>query len=420
MEKASGVFYGKIQSVLIGILLSTMLPAGYAQSISQWHGANRDGQYNETKLLNTWAASGPELLWEVEGIGKGYAAPSVTKERLFINGEIDTTSYLFAYDLKGNLLWKAANGKEFYGNGFSSQFPGARSAPTVVDKLVYSCSGKGRIICCDANSGTLKWSVDMVKDFDGYVTEFGTAESLVMDDEKVYCNPGGPTAKVAALDRLTGKTVWTSEAFKDTSSLCSPILIKLPSRQILVTFSRHYLFALDCKNGATLWKYKLEGFEAEGDHCNTPVCYKGNIYFVSGDRNGQGAFRLDLSSDGTSIQETWTNPQIKNVFGGFVMVDDHLFTTVRGNYLKSLKLDKGIVGDSIKVSNGGLIFGDNKFMCYGNNGDLSLITYDKGKMAVSSKFKIEKGTLQHFSHPVVADGIMYIRHGNALMAFKIS
>jgi len=224
---------------------------------------------------------------------------------------------------------------------------------------------------------------------------------------------------VAALDKLTGKTIWTSEAFKDTSSLSSPILIKLPARQIIVACSRHFLFALDCKSGEPLWKYELTGFEAEGDHCNTPVFYKGSIYFVSGDRNGQGTFRLNLSDDGSSIKEVWTNPQIKNVFGGFVMLDDHLITTIRGNSLKSMELTKGSVTDSLKVSNGGLIYGDSKFFCYGNNGDLSLVTYDKGTFAVSSKFKIEKGTLQHFAHPVVVNGIMYIRHGNELMAYKV-
>jgi hypothetical protein len=99
---------------------------GYSQSIAQFRGINRDGQYNETKLLNQWPKDEPELLWTAEGIGHGYAAPSILKDKLFVNGEIDSTSYLFAYNLNGNLLWKTPNGKEFFGKGFSSQFAGAR------------------------------------------------------------------------------------------------------------------------------------------------------------------------------------------------------------------------------------------------------------------------------------------------------
>ena len=180
-----------LRNAMIILAIFGTYSESYTQNFAQFRGVNRDGQYSETSLLSQWKEGGPDLLWAIEGIGKGYAAPVVTKDKIFINGEIDTTSYLFAYDLKGKLLWKVPNGKEFYGNGFSSQFPGARSTPTVVGNLVYSCSGRGRIICCDVKTGSLKWSVDMIKDFNGYETEFGIAESLVMDDTKVYCNPGG-------------------------------------------------------------------------------------------------------------------------------------------------------------------------------------------------------------------------------------
>jgi outer membrane protein assembly factor BamB len=392
---------------------------GHSQEIGQWRGINRDGQYLENGLLNQWPESGPELLWVTEGIGLGYAAPSVLKDRLYLNGEIDSISHLFAFDLKGTLLWKTPNGKEFFGKAFSGQFPGARSTPTVIGNLVYACSGRGRIICCDASTGVTQWTVDMVKDLGGYETEFGFAESLITDARNVYCYPGGTTNNVTALDRFTGKKVWASEAVQDTSSFCSPIIISKPERQILVTFSHHYLFGLDCKDGQLLWKYKLEGYEAEGDHCNSPVYYDGNIYFVAGDRAGKGAIKLELSPDGKSIREAWFNPSIKNVFGGFVVVDNHLFTTVRGNYLKKLELAGGLVSDSVKTSTGALICSDQKFICYGNNGELSLFDYKGKKFENGGKFKVQKGNLQHFSHPVLANGIMYIRHGNALMAYKI-
>jgi len=29
------------------------------------------------------------------------------------------------------------------------------------------------------------------------------------------------------------------------------------------------------------------------------------------------------------------------------------------------------------------------------------------------------GTDQHWAHPVIHEGVMYIRHGNALMAYKV-
>lgn len=420
MHFSRSFIYRGVHIIAILAFIAFGSTRGNAQNIAQFRGINRDGQYNETRLLNQWPETGPKLLWVAEGIGHGYAAPCVSKKMLFINGEIDSTSYLFAYDLNGKLLWKTPNGKEFFGKGFSSQFAGARSTPTVVDDLVYSCSGTGRIICCDKSSGTIKWTVDMIRDLGGYLNEFGIAESLLTDRDHLYCYPGGKTNNIAALNRFTGKTVWRSDGVQDTSSFCSPVFIELPARKILVTTSHHYIFGLDCKTGDLLWKYKLEGFEAEGDHCNTPVFYNGSIYYVAGDRNGQGTIKLELSEDGKNIREAWIKPQIKNLFGGFIMTDNHLFTTVKGNYLKKLELSGGSVADSVKTSAGGLIFGDNKFICYGNNGELNLINYENNKFAPGGKIKIDRGNLQHFAHPVMADGILYIRHGNVLMAYKIS
>jgi hypothetical protein len=40
-------------------------------------------------------------------------------------------------------------------------------------------------------------------------------------------------------------------------------------------------------------------------------------------------------------------------------------------------------------------------------------------MELISKFKITAGTKEHFSHPVIKNGTLYIRHGKALMVYDI-
>ncbi len=391
----------------------------YPPGISQFRGDNRDGHYDESNLLSQWPEDGPELLWSAEGLGLGYAAPVVTKNNVFVNGEIDSISHLLAFDLEGNLLWKTPMGREFLGEGFSATYPGARSTPTVLDDLVYAVSGFGRIICCDVSSGEKKWELDMVKDLDGYIPYFGVSESLALDDDHVYCFPSGLSNNIMALDRFTGETVWSNPAKEDTSSYCSPIFIDLPDRKIMVTMSQYYLLGLDIENGELLWSYDMEGYEAEGDHCNTPIYYDGYIYQVIGDRYSQGTVKLKLSDDGSSVSEVWRNDKVKNNFDGFIIHDNLLFAAVRGNYLKVLELDQGQVVDSLKVANGALIFSNDKFICYGRNGELSLINYVEGKFDIGGSFNIKQGNGQHFSHPVLADGLMYIRRGDVLMAYKV-
>lgn len=386
---------------------------------AQWRGAMRDGIFEETGLMDQWPEEGPELLWAFEGLGRGYAAPAVSSEGIFVNGEEEGNSYLFALDLEGKLRWKSSNGKEFLGEGFSSSYPGTRSTPTVYGGLVYATAGEGQISCFDVKTGKEIWSVNIVDDLGGIRGYFGYSESVGVDDLHVYCFPGGASTNLAALDRQTGKIAWTQSALRDTFAYGSPVLIDLPERGILMTTSRHHLVTLDRSKGDLLASYSLEGYEYDGEHCNTPVYSEGLIYYVANDIPGQGAIKLQLTNGGESIREIWRNNEVMNNFGGLVAVDGHLFTTIKGNRLVALDPHKGSVVDSLKVATGSIIYTDNKFIVYGNNGTVTLVNYADKQLEAAGEFKVKEGSGQHFAHPVVADGILYIRHGDVLLAYRI-
>ena len=62
---------------------------------------------------------------------------------------------------------------------------------------------------------------------------------------------------------------------------------------------------------------------------------------------------------------------------------------------------------------------DGLFYCYSEKGELALVNATPSFFNVISKFKIPRGTDQHWSHLVIHRGILYLRHGNALMAYKL-
>ena len=317
----------KLQSILVCVLLLITAHQSIGQKVYQWRGDNRDGVYNENKLMKSWPEKGPELLWFNEEIGQGYAAPVVTNDQLLINGEADSTSYLFAFDLKGKLLWKTANGKEYYGKGFSASFPGSRSTPTVVGDLVYTSSGRGRLAGYELATGKEKWAVDMVPELGGIENQFGFAESPLIDGDKVYFMAGGAENNMVALNRFTGKTIWASKALGDTAAFCSPLLITLPARKVLVTLSTRFVFGVDAQTGELLWSSKtLNDFKFERLHANTPIYADGFIYFTAGEEAANGAVKLELSADGKSIKEVWRNINVTNAQGGFIKLDK---TTLR-------------------------------------------------------------------------------------------
>lgn len=408
-----------IKFCLIAFLLASIVSIGRSQSIFQWHGPDRNGIFQEKNLLQTWPEQGPSLLWSVENLGHGYSAPVLTNNKVIITGEKDSISYVFAFDLNGKLIWKTANGPEFFGTGYSSQYPGSRSTPTVYNGLAYVCSGLGRLTCLDVESGNEKWAVDMVRDLGGRYNMFGFSESLMVDERYVYCSPGGEERNIVALDRLSGKLVWSSKGMGDLAAHASPIIAKLPARDVLITLSQKYMVGTDAENGDFLWSHEVDSVKFEGEHCNSPIYADGFIYCITGDINGNGAYKLALSPDGKKIDEVWRNKRLSNVFWGYVKVNDKIYTTSRSKKLYSFDIETGAVIDSVSNMRGGIAFADKHLYCYNDNGMVSLVNIQGKKMNLSGKFKIDKGTQQHFAHPVIDKGVLYIRHGNALMAYLV-
>jgi hypothetical protein len=157
----------------------------------------------------------------------------------------------------------------------------------------------------------------------------------------------------------------------------------------------------------------------EGEHCNTPVYSNGFITSISGDENGNGAYQIQLSADGKSIKEVWRNGKVRNSLGGLVKIGDRIYSTSDDKKLKVLDAKTGQIVETLNGMKGNLISADDLLFCYTDNGYVNLISGIGTKLQVVSKFKITKGEKEHFAHPVIANGVLYIRHGNALMAYLI-
>jgi outer membrane protein assembly factor BamB len=379
--------------------------------VLQWRGADRTGFYHETNLLKSWPASGPALLWEFDSLGAGYGSPVITPSAIYVNGEIDTISYLFALDRSGKFLWKAPIGREWTQN-----YPGSRNTPTLVDDLIYVTTGMGTVACLEAKTGKKRWSVDMVLDFHAPMTRFGFSESLVVSGNNVFCSPGSADTNVVALDRFTGKIMWICKGLGQMTSYCSPAIIKLPEREILVTFSKSALLGIDAADGTLLWSHQQDG---EGDvHINTPLFENGFIYYITGD--GNGSVKLKLSADGKEITEVWRNGACDNTMGGFIKFNDYIYTASYGSrQWYSLDANTGKIADSVKFDKGVTIFADGMLYCYNEKGQLGLFRPEGPKILAVSSFKVTRGTKAHYAHPVICQGILYVRHGRSLMGYDV-
>ncbi|MGQ8338549.1 outer membrane protein assembly factor BamB family protein [Sunxiuqinia sp. A32] len=404
------------------LLLALLLFAGCQQKpqLTEWRGPNRSGIYNETNLLKSWPEKGPDLIWEKETVGNGYSSPIVTDEFIYITGEIDSLGCLFKFDLSGNKVWQSEYGKEW-----TTNFQGSRGTPTLYGDQIYICSGVGDIACIQSSTGKLIWKKNMINDFEGVSPRFGYAQALAIDDNKIFCLPGGEQFNIVALDRMTGELIWSNEGFKERPGYNPSQIIKLADEKLLVTFSAYHLMGIDTETGKIIWSHEQTNIKPDergpgkGDtHGNTIIYEDGYLYYAAGD--GNCGVKLKLSQDGKAIEEEWTNKSFDCYMGGIVKIDSKLYGSgTQKPYLKCIDCQSWEVSDSLKIGNGALISADNMLYYYNFKGEVYLIDPSEDAMKPVSSFKIEKGTKEHFSHPVINGGVLYIRHGNYLGAYDI-
>ena len=385
-----------------------------AQQHSSWRGTERNGIYHDEGLLREWPEDGPEIIWSFEGIGEGYSSPAFANGEIYISGMIERTGYIFVFDKDGVLKRKFKYGPEFY-----QSYPGSRSTPLIVEDLLYTVTGKGRILCMDAGTGLIKWSRDAVQDFNSENIRWGITENLLINGDKVFFSPGGTKHNIVALDRFSGETIWSSPGAGkgDLSAYCSPILIELPERNVLVTIMATDIVGVDAETGQFLWSHPQTN--RHNIHANSPVFKDGSVLASS---EKAGSVKLSLKDDGIIKNVEWTNAEPDPLQGGVVIVDGYAYTagsTNRGWFCMDWQSGETI-WSSTELDRGVVLYADNRLYIYTEKGVLALVRPTPEKLDIVNKTIIKTGTGEHFSYPVIHEGRLYVRRGNAIVVFNIS
>ena len=408
-----------VASTLLGVLAAVASaatqPAFQEGDWPQFRGPKRDGISTETGLPKQWPEGGPKLLWCASGVGKGFSHVSVANGVIYVTGLVGTEGMLSAYLPDGNLKWRASYGPEWH-----TSHPGARSIPTVCDGLVYVASGVGNVACFEAASGRPVWSVKLFEAYEAPQVQWGYAESLLVDGERIFCTPCGKKATMVALNRKTGHEVWASAPLGQGSSFCSPVLVEHRGKRMIVTMTEKSVVAFSAGQGDVLWQHPYEN--ARQNHPITPIYHEGLLYVTSG--YAKGAIGLAIADDGHSVTQRWEQPRQDPVHGQAVLVNGHVYASSHqraGGRWSCVELKTGrLVWEDAGVGKGGsVIVADGMLYCYAEDGTVGLVRPSPDQCEVVSAFKVPLGDGPHWAHPVVAGGRLYLRHGDALMCYEL-
>ncbi len=400
-----------MKRLILLISICTLLSDGFTQVPTRWRGPSGDGHYPETGLLKQWPAGGPQILWSFEELGQGHSSAIVDQGFVFTTGMISETGYLFKFDLNGKLVYKKEYGQEFYESWY-----GTRGTPTIAGDKIYLLSGMGKLFCFENESGNILWSKDLTKDFDGSNIQWGMNETPVVDGKVIYITPGGKKNNLVALNRHTGDLIWSSPGKGQLTAYCTPLLFVHNGRKMLATHSESNIMGFDATTGKMLWSHYHQNEWSV--HPNTPIYHEGMIYYLSG--YGSGGGMLELSADGSSVKQLWKQKNMDSRMGGAVLVDGYIYGSGDSRLWSCLDWQTGEeLYTSQEIGHGVVIYADGMLYCYSQRGELALVAPDPSGFKVVSKTKVALGSEQHWAHPVIYDGVLYVRHGRALVAYKV-
>jgi outer membrane protein assembly factor BamB len=398
------------------IFLSVFLTAAIAlqaQNVIQWRN-DRTGIYNENGLLKSWAEGGPQLLWHYDGLGEGHSSVAVSPTgKLYTSGMTDGKGYLYVFDAAGKLL-----DKKEYGPEWEKSYNGARGTVTPDNGKLYLISGYGDIVCFNENDLSIVWKKNMMTDFDGSNITWGICESPLIVGDKLIASPGGRNYNVVALNKNTGELIWSCEGDGDLSAYCSPVYIDNQQTPQIVTMMQKHIIGIDVATGKKLWSF--EQINRHGVHPNVPVYADNMLLCTSG--YGKGSVMLRLTDGGRKVEKVWDAPQLDSRIGAMVKIGDYAYGSGDNNRFwfcvdwktGELKYKE----NTLPIGN--VIAADGMLYCYSDRGDFALVKTTPEKFDIVSRFPITMGTDQHWAHPVIRKGVIYVRHGNTLMAYKIS
>ena len=425
----SGIGRGVVLSLVVAALaLEGSILTARAGDWPQWRGPRRDGVSTETNLLTSWPHGGPSLAWTGKGLGAGFSSVAVSGGRIYTMGDQRDGQFVIALDeATGRQLWTMR-----VGNRHEDGYGGPRATPSIDGDRLYTITTDGDVVCLETAAGRLVWRRSMTREFGGRMMSMWMyAESPLVDGEHVIVTPGAPKAALVALNKMTGVDVWRAAVPNigsrggDGAGYSSIVISNGGGVKQYIQLMGRGLVSIRASDGWFMWGYNRVANDIA--NISTPIV-SGNLVFAStGYETGAALLELLPDKDGrVTFKERYFHDSrtLQNHHGGFVLLNGVLYgghghnngfpfamDLATGRLLWERVRGAGTGSAAVTAADGHLYF---RYQ----NGTMALIAANPTEYQLQSTFEIPHANLS-WSHPVIADGRMYLREQDALYAYAI-
>ncbi len=297
----------------------------------QFRGPTADGVSSDSRLPLTWSEK-ENLVWRTELPGPGSSSPIISGDKVFLTSYsgygIDVREpgdmallkrHALCLDKKtGRILWNREITTDLPNKPFTGTYittHGYASSSAVTDgKGVFFFMGNAGVHAFTME-GEPVWNVSVGEK----AHDWGAGSSPILFGDLLIVNAALESNQLLALDRKTGKMVWSATGFP--ASWNTPTIVRVDGHDELVLNASGKLRAFDPLTGRELWNcVSIKAAEL----CPSVVAHDG-VIFVIGHPGGQSqAVKAGGSGDVSNTHLLWQAQKGSNV-GSPVYRDGHLY-----------------------------------------------------------------------------------------------
>jgi outer membrane protein assembly factor BamB len=301
---------------------------------------------------------------------------------------------------------------------FQDRGGGPRGTPTIDGDRLYALSEAGDLACLRTGDGSVVWNVNILREFSSRNTEWLVSESPLVEGNKVIVTPGGGKAGIAALDKLTGKTLWVCDELNDPPGYSSCVAGEIHGARVITTLTANAAVGVSAADGRLLWRYGKPANSTA--NIATPIMNGNRIFYTSAYGAGCGLVEfVDPDHKGIVMREVYSNRVMENHHGGVLLVDGHVYG-FSNSILTCMNFDTGkAVWKNRSVGKGSLTFADGSLYILSENNVMGLAEASPAGYVEKGRFKIKDEGWPSWAHPVVCSGRLYIRNQGSLTSYDI-
>ncbi|MSU59512.1 MAG: alcohol dehydrogenase [Pedosphaera sp.] len=359
-----------------------------------WRGPDHNGISKETDWSTQWPAAGPKQLWKAK-VGTGFSSFAVSGGKVFTVGNTDNTDTVFCFDANtGAEVWKQS-----YASPLDPKYyeGGPNATPTVEGERIYTFSKRGVAHCLDAAEGTELWVKDLAAELKAKMPVWGFAGSVLIAGELALLNVGSTGA---ALDKKTGKVIWSSGP--EEAGYSSLVPVEIGAKSAVAFASKQHVVAVTVADGKELWRFPWK--TQYNVNPTDPIFSGSKVFISSGYNRGGGVFDVSASPP----KNLWDNKNMRNHMNSCVLWQGHLYG-LDDNQLRCLVFDTGAVKWTDKAAGkGSLMLADGKLIVLSEKGELLVAAPSPDGFKPLVRAQVLGGKC--WTVPVLANGKIYCRN----------